>query len=93
MEKTYIYIYIVSNGCASQFRSRVVFNFLIFFKKDMSLEWHYNEAHHRKGPMDGIVGTIKNLVYREVLSGDVVIDTSKKFGEFANEVSNVDCLF
>ena len=59
----------------------------------MSLEWHYNETHHGKGPMDGIVGTIKSLVYRKVLSGGVVIDTAKKFGEFANEISNVDCLF
>ena len=43
--------------------------------------------------MDGIGGTIKNLVYRKVLSGDVVVDTPKKFAEFANEISNVDCLF
>ena len=70
-----------------------MFNFLISFQQDVSLEWHYNQTHHGKGPMDGIGGTIKNLVYRKVLSGDVVIDTPKKFAEFANEISNVDCLF
>ena len=37
---------------------------------------------HGKDPMDGIDGTIKNLVYREVLSGDIAIDTSKKISEF-----------
>ena len=58
----------------------------------MSLEWHYNKAQHRKGPMDGISDTIKNLVYRKVLPGDVVIDTLKKFDEFANEISNIDLL-
>ena len=42
--------------------------------------------------MDGIGGTIKNLVYRKMLSGDVVIDTPKKFAEFANKICNVDCL-
>ena len=93
INKTISNIYIVSDGCAAQFRSRFVFNFLISFQQDVSLEWHYNEAHHGKGPMDGISGTIKNLVYRKVLSGDVVIDTPKKFAEFANEISNVDCLF
>ena len=37
--------------------------------------------------MDGIGGTIKNLAYRNVLYGDVVIDTPKKFAEFANEIA------
>ena len=85
--------HIVSNGCIAQFCSRFLFNFLVFFQKDLSLEWHYNEVHHRKGSMNGIGGTIKNLVYRKVLSRDVVISTPKKFAKFANEISNVDCLF
>ena len=59
-------IYIVCDGCPTQFRSKFVFNFLIFFQKDVSLEWHCNQTHHEKGPMDDIVGTIKNLVYRVV---------------------------
>ena len=58
----------------------------------MTLELHYNEAHHGKRLMDGIDGIIKNLVYRKVLSRDVVIDTPKKFAGFANEISNVDFL-
>ena len=59
-------IYIVSDRCPAQFRSKFVFNILIFFQKDVSLEWHYNQTHHEKGPMDGIVGTIKNLICRVV---------------------------
>ena len=59
----------------------------------MSLEWHYNKVHHGKGTMDGIGGTIKKLVYSKMLSRDVVIDTPKKFAEFANKICNVDCLF
>ena len=46
-----------------------------------------------KGPIDGIDRTIKNLVYRKVLSRDFVIDIPKTFAEFANEISNVDYLF
>ena len=44
-----------------------------------------------KGPMDRIGGTVKNLVYRRVLSGEVVINTPREFAEFANEISSVDC--
>ena len=38
INQTILNVYIVSDGCAAQFRSRFVFNFLIFFQKDMSLE-------------------------------------------------------
>ena len=83
----------VSDGCTVQFRLGFVFNFLRYFQKDVALELHYNEAHHGKGLMDGIGGIIRNLVYRKVLSRDVVFDTPKKFAGFANEISNVDFLF
>ena len=43
--------------------------------------------------MDGIGGTVKNLVYCRVLSGDVVINTPREFAEFANQISNVDGQF
>ena len=43
--------------------------------------------------MDGIVGTVKNLVYRRVLLGDVVINTPKEFANFADQITSVDCLF
>ena len=84
---------IVSDGCASQFRSRYVFSLLTHIQQQIHIDWHYNEAHHGKGPMDGIGGTVKNLVYHKVLSGDVVINTPKEFADFANRIANVDCLF
>ena len=43
--------------------------------------------------MDGSSGTVKNLVYRRVLSEDVVINTPREFAEFANQISRVYCLF
>ena len=66
---------------------------LTMLKPELSLEWHYNEAHHGKGPVDGVGGTVKNMVYRRVLTGDIVIDTHKQFANFAQEVCNVDSLF
>ena len=86
-------VYIASDGWAAQFRLRFGFNFLKFFQIDLSLKWNYKNPRHGKGPMDGIGGINKNLVYRKVLSGDLVIDTPKKFAEFANKISNVDCFF
>ena len=35
---------------------------------------------------------VKNLVYRRVLSGDVVINTLREFVESANQISSVNCL-
>ena len=86
-------VFIVSDGCASQFRSRFVFSLLTHIQQGIQIQWHYNEAHHGKGPMDGIGGTIKNLVFRRVLSEDVVINTPKEFATFADQISNIDCLF
>ena len=43
--------------------------------------------------MDGIGGTLKNLVCRRVLSKDVVISIPQEFAEFANQINSVYCLF
>ena len=42
-------IFVWSDGCAAQFRSRYVFALLMHLHPDKYLEWHYNEAHHGKG--------------------------------------------
>ena len=42
------------DGCTAQFRSRFVFKLLANYRRDLQLEWNYNETHHGKGPMDGI---------------------------------------
>ena len=86
-------VFIVSDGCASQFHSRYVFSLLTHMQPYINTEWHYNEAHHGKGPMDGIGGTVKILVYRRGLSGDVVINTPKEFANFADQITSVNCLF
>ena len=42
------------------------------------------EAHHGKGPMDGVDGTIKNVVFREVKSGRLSIP--KEFAGVAQKL-------
>ena len=72
------------DGCAAQFRSRFVFKLLADYRPDIQVEWNYNEAHHGKGPMDGIGGTVKNVVYRQVKSGNVTINSVEKFFDAVN---------
>lgn len=52
-----------SDGCGSQFRSQFVFQSLCFYPANVNLSWDYGEAHHFKGPHDGIGGSLKQKVY------------------------------
>ena len=70
-----------------------VFQLLTIIQPGLHIECHYNEANHGKGPMDGIGGTIKNLVYRRVLARDIVINNPKQFASYANEICKVDSLY
>ena len=72
-------VYIVSDDCASQFRSKFAFKLLTMMHPQINFEWHYNEANHEKGPMDGIGDAVKNAVFRKVLSGEVKISSPKEF--------------
>ena len=86
-------IIIWSDGCSAQFRSRFVSFFLAQFYTDIIIEWNYTEAHHGKGPMDGIGGTLKNKVFKEVKSGRLSIETPEKFANAADRLCNIDSLY
>ena len=60
---------------------------------EIGLEWHYNEAHHGKEPMGGIGDTVKNIVFRKVLSDEVVIGSPEEFTQYANQICQVDSLY
>ena len=78
--------YVCSDGCISQFRSRFVLALLVHMYPDKYLEWHYNEAHPVKGPMDGIDGTIKNRVFQHIKSGKFAINNPREFIIPANKI-------
>ena len=64
--------------------SLLEFVFMLWhFDKAIYIEWHYNKSHRGKGTMDGIGGTVKNVTFRKVKSGNVVID-SPKFVDYAS---------
>ena len=62
----YPVLYTWSDGCASQFRSRFAFALMTHFSPDYTIQWYYNERHHGKGPMDGVGGTVKNMISQHV---------------------------
>ena len=39
----------------------------------------YTKKSHGKGPMDGVRGTVKNIIFRKVRSGFVTIDSPFEF--------------
>lgn len=48
----------------AQFRSRFVLTLLSTIDPTIDLEWHFNEARHSKGSMDGVGWTIKDLAVK-----------------------------
>ena len=48
-----------------------------------SLSWFYNEGHHGEVPMDDVGGTMKNVIFRKVKSGQIVAHTTKEFPDVA----------
>ena len=44
------------------------------------------EAHHGKGPMDGVGGTIYNKVFKEVKSGRLSVSSPKEFASAAKDL-------
>ena len=47
-----------------------------------SLCWFY-KGHHGKVPMDDIGGTIRNVIFRKVKLGQIVVHTHKEFSDAA----------
>ena len=82
-----------SDGCAGQFRSQFVFRSFCYYPADINLTWSYGEAHHFKGPHDGIGGTVKRKVFREVVSGKIVIENAQQFAKAADQLCNITVMY
>lgn len=82
-----------SDGCGSQFRSQYTFRFLCNLPAELEITWNYGEAHHFKGPHDGIGGTVKRKVYADVKSQKVVVQDAKHFAEYAKGACSVNVLY
>ena len=61
-------INIFSDGAASQFKRRYLFSNLYEWQNDYSVQimWNFFATSHGKGAVDGIGGTVKRSVWRNV---------------------------
>ena len=57
------------DGCTAQFPSRYIFIMLTPMFLGKYVRWYYNEAHHGRGHMDSIGGTVKHTILKKVKSG------------------------
>ena len=77
-----------SDGCSGQSCSRFFFKSLLRFELEQTIFWYYNEHHHGKGPMDGVGGTMRHPVFRDVISGNVSITNAEHFAAHADAIVN-----
>ena len=80
--KLFTNVVLWSDGIGTELRSRFIFQLLAgTMLLNKSLRWFYNEGHHGKVPMHNVGGTIKNVIFRKVKSGQIVVHTSKEFSD------------
>ena len=82
--KSFTNVVLWSDGMDTKFQSRFIFQPLagtMFLNK--SLCWYYKEGHHGKVPMDDEDEIIKNVIFRKVKSGQIVVHTPKEFSDAA----------
>ena len=66
----------------SKFRSRYAFKLLVSTAlPGKILSWYYNKRHHHKCPMNGVGGTVKNVIFRKVKSRQLVVYSPLAFCE------------
>lgn len=69
-----------SDDTAAQFKQKFLILKLTFIKEEYNideLQWHFFATSHDKGATDGVGGTIKRLVWSQVLiRKDVVCDAN-----------------
>ena len=67
---------------------------MIHFNPDYTIQWYYNECHPRKGPMNSVECTVKNIFFRHGKSNKCGINGAKDFAEYANKIINgISCLY
>ena len=87
-------VYFWSDRCASQIRIQYAFYFLNLYDKTSCLSWNFFEVNHGKGAADGVGGTVKHRVYREVLAGRLVIEGPEDFATNADRLlDSIDVIY
>ena len=88
--KTYSSIKLInvfSDGTSSQFKQRYLFSNLHEWEKEFSINliWNFFATSHSKGAVDGIGGTIKRSVWRQVKANSLSPHNAKSYAEIAKD--------
>lgn len=75
-----------SDGCANQFRNQYAYCILKNLDNGLKIQWNFIDANHGKTAVDGAGVTVENAVYCCIISGYVVIKTSKQLTEHADSI-------
>ncbi|CAM4907459.1 unnamed protein product [Rotaria socialis] len=59
-------------------------------KKKIQLSWHFFATSHSKGVADGIGGSIKRLVYRSILSGQICTSATDFINIGRSKTNNIE---
>ena len=88
--KTYSSIKLInvfSDGASSQFKQRYLFSNLYEWEKEFSINliWNFFATSHGKGAVDGIGGTLKRSVWRQVKANSLPPHNTKSYAEIAKD--------
>ena len=88
--KTYSSIKLInvfSDGASSQFKQRHLFSNFYEWEKEFSINliWNFFATSHGKGAVDGIGGTIKRSVWRQVKANSLPPHNTKSYAEIAKD--------
>lgn len=81
------HIILFSDNCAGQFKSRYTVSSVCFSEADfgVSMQWNFFASGHGKGAVDGVGGSIKRSVWREVQGRRSYVYSPYDFFKLADE--------
>ena len=81
-------LHVFSDRAAGQLKDRFTLSFLtepdLLNDSIKNMDWSFFATAHGKGPIDGIGGTVKRVVWRRILREQAVINSAKEFAEIAS---------
>ena len=86
---------IFSDGVAAQFKQRFLFANLTLLSNDLNVNllWNFFSSGHERGAVDGVGGTVKRLVWRDVIAKQCVIRNAYDFVQYATAiVTNINII-
>ena len=84
-----------SDGAASQFKQRYLFENLTYFEEDygISATWNFFATSHGKGTVDGIGGHVKRLVFTACKTGSHISGAESFATEACKRVNAIKVMF